>query len=479
MFSNRRATPLYKASPIDVTIPSGPYAGSYPYSYSASTLAQIYKCPPPPPDKKAAIAVVSLGGGLYGNVDANGILTNGDCQAYWAWQGVAASNYPTVKLVFLQGTTNNYTDSGPTGENTLDIEMIGSWYPSSNLTIVMYFASNVNTFPEFYDNYYNVMIHATTTQINVNGTYMLPSAVSVSWQFQEFYAYDDYNYFNLPPLTFFNTINTIYSNAAANGINICIAAGDLAGTDGTTSRMISGYTSSPWCIACGGTSLLCANNIYDVNTVETVWNNSNQATAPYNEYGTGGGISLYVSQGQYQSTVTSFANTQYRCVPDISLNADAYTPIVYIVNGVYTPIGGTSAVAPMIAAFLTLSGIKYFWNTKLYKLHSNCFHDITVGNNRPLVDSTLGYDARVGYDLCTGFGSIIGNTMSTAMNTYVPTSNIQFTHILSNFGYFSTVKVPFYSTLSNTKWYDSSGNLTIPPTTNIPFSFFQNKMCRF
>jgi len=452
-------------------------------SYDSVTLASIYKCPIPPPNKKTAIAIVSFGGGVFGNIDGNGIVTNGDYQAYWTWQGIATSNHPTVQVKFLNGATND-TASGETAENTLDVEMIGSWYPSSNLTICMYITKILT-----YNDFFNIFTQATTSTINVQGSSILPSCVSVSWDSLESPNYNSmlsgFGGNVTAALNYFFTIDRIFSNAAANGINVCVSSGDHEATDGTdsatnTSLNMNWFSSSQWCISCGGTTLSSKNNIYDANTVEVVWNNSNTTTSP--TWGTGGGVSLYYPQPLYQSTfVGSFLNTSYRCAPDIALSADVTSKncVVTYSQGNYYFTGGTSVVAPCMAAFIATLNINYFFNTKLYKLNSNCLHDITVGNNRPLANPTLGYDARIGYDLCTGRGSIIGTTMSTAMHTYVPPSNIQFTNILSNFGYFSTVKVPFYSTLSNTKWYDSSGNLTIPPTTNIPFSFFQNKMCRF
>ena len=467
------------AQPNYATIPIGILQGTYPYVYYCSTLAQIYKCPPPSPTNKSVIGVISLGGGLYGNVDANGILTNGDCQAYWSSQGIPTSNHPTVVLVNLLGASNNpyfsqfissvnginriMTYGDATLENSLDVQTIGSWYPSSNLTIIVYFSPNT------LGQYLTAIQSSINTYINVRGVNVKPQTISVSWGANESNIYSSYT----------NALNTIYSNAASQGINICIATGDndSTGKDYTGNNVpslnVNVLGSSPWCIACGGTTLKSLNNIYDINTSETVWNDSNTG----NDTGTGGGVSVYLTKATYQANVAkTYTN---RCIPDISLNSDGETGMVYIVSSLYTISGGTSTAAPAIAAFIAITGINYFYNSKLYKLNSNCFHDITVGNNRPFSYPLLGYDAEVGYDLCTGFGSIIGTTMSTAMNTYVPTSNIQFTNILSNFGYFSTVKVPFYSTLSNTKWYDSSGNLTIPPTTNIPFSFFKNKMCRF
>jgi len=366
--------------------------------FTSVELACIYECPPPPSTSNT-IGVISLGGGLYGNLDAaTGILTNGDIQAYWTAQGIPSANHPRVIVKIVDTATNSPQPNDPaTGENTLDIQTIGSWYPSSKLTIIMYLAQN--------SNFYGVMDYAINSNVVIgNNTYSKPSVISVSWGLPEIYV----------DLSNANKFNTLLAKAANNGINITVATGDNGSTNGIigTANIADFPSSSPNVIACGGTRLVCPNNVYDSSTVETVWNN-----APRTNGATGGGISMFYRKPTYQSNVTQSAN--FRCIPDISLNADPETGIQYIVNGKTVIYGGTSTVAPAMAAVISILNINYFLNTKLYTLNRNCFHDIINGNNG-------GYTASTGYDLCSGLGSLSGSNFVAALKP-VRTTGINIT----------------------------------------------------
>jgi len=362
--------------------------------FTSVELARIYECPPPP-NTSNTIGVISLGGGLYGNLDpTTGILTNGDLQAYWSAQGIPSSNHPRVIVKIVDTATNSPLPNDPaTGENTLDIQTIGSWYPSSKLTIIMYLAQN--------SNFYGAMDCAINSNVVIGAnTYTKPSVISISWGTPEVYVGSNYA----------NMFNTLLAKAANNGINITVATGDYGSTSGIVggSNIADFPSSSPNVIACGGTRLVCPNNIYDSSTTETVWNNLTR-----NKGATGGGISRLFRKGAYQSKITQSAN--FRCAPDISLNADPETGIQYIVNGKNVIYGGTSTVSPAMAAVISILNINYFLNTKLYTLNRNCFHDIINGNNG-------GYTADTGYDLCSGLGSLSGSNFVAALTSVSTTS---------------------------------------------------------
>jgi subtilase family serine protease len=108
---------------------------------------------------------------------------------------------------------------------------------------------------------------------------------------------------------------------------------------------------------------------------------------------------MIFSKPSYQSDITQ--SSSKRCSPDISLNANPETAMFYLIGGKASVVGGTSTVAPALAAFTSILKINYFLNTKLYKLNAQAFHDITSGNNG-------GYNAGSGYDLCSGRGSLNG-----------------------------------------------------------------------
>ena len=66
--------------------------------FYADELASIYNIPSPNLTTRTYVAVVSFGGGLYGNL-SGGILTNGDVQKYWQAIGISSSNMPTVMVI--------------------------------------------------------------------------------------------------------------------------------------------------------------------------------------------------------------------------------------------------------------------------------------------------------------------------------------------------------------------------------------------
>jgi kumamolisin len=87
------------------------------------------------------------------------------------------------------------------------------------------------------------------------------------------------------------------------------------------------------------------------------------------------------------------------------------------VDGRNRVIGGTSAVAPLWAGLIALANQKLqrpvgYLNPKLYSLPSSAgaFRDITSGNNGA-------YQARSGWDPCTGLGSPDGAKLATALAT--------------------------------------------------------------
>jgi len=100
-------------------------------------------------------------------------------------------------------------------------------------------------------------------------------------------------------------------------------------------------------------------------------------------------------------------NFQGRGLPDVAGNADPNTGYEVLVDGQQMVIGGTSAVAPLMAGLLArineLNGdTAGFINPNLYADASGC-RDITKGNN--ITTSTnLGYKAGPGWDACTGWG---------------------------------------------------------------------------
>jgi subtilase family serine protease len=108
--------------------------------------------------------------------------------------------------------------------------------------------------------------------------------------------------------------------------------------------------------------------------------------------------------------------------------ASGVTVIVFGQRGNYP---GTSIAAPLWAGFTALvneqaaanfNSTVGFLNPAIYAIakgpnYTNCFHDITLGNNTNSNSSTA-YFATTGYDLCTGWGSPNGTNLINALMPY-------------------------------------------------------------
>jgi kumamolisin len=97
-------------------------------------------------------------------------------------------------------------------------------------------------------------------------------------------------------------------------------------------------------------------------------------------------------------------------------DADPDTGYNILVDGQQMVVGGTSAVAPLMAGLIVLLNQSLnrrlgFANPAFYGVeHLNCFRDITVGDNGT-------YSAGFGWDPCTGLGVAIGAQLLQALET--------------------------------------------------------------
>lgn len=359
--------------------------------FYANELASIYNIPTPNLTTRTYVAVVSFGGGLYGSLSPSGVLTNGDVQKYWTALGISSANMPTVMVIPINGATNrpNVNDSGSTIENTIDVQQIGACCPSSNLTIILYIAPN--SFLQF-----NSIISYI-----LNTTPYKPSVISISWGAPEIYYSSSLK----------TSMNNLFISSVNQGINVCAATGDFGSNNGVggTGSYVDFPASSPYVIACGGTKLICPNLTYDNSTTETAWSSG------------GGAVSTFFVKPTYQSTVSA----SMRSIPDIAMNADPNTGVLYMINNAYYIIGGTSIVSPTMSGFLLAIGENRHKNA-LTVMYNNkpAFRDIVSGSNG-------GFNAGSGYDNCTGLGSIIGNLLNTAFgavgNINIPVVSVTLT----------------------------------------------------
>src|SRR5262249_20504009 len=145
---------------------------------------------------------------------------------------------------------------------------------------------------------------------------------------------------------------------------------------------------------------------------ETGWNDGAQGGA------TGGGVSKIFPVPDYQKglmaarTDTNTSALTGRGVPDIAANADPVTGYDVLVDGQRFAIGGTSAVAPLLAGMIAVFNQQIgkpvgFWNPILYS-ETSTLRDISIGTNGT-------YAAAQGWDACTGLGAPVGSKMLAAL----------------------------------------------------------------
>ncbi len=191
-------------------------------SYTPPQLAQTYQFPSNSGETQT-IGLIELDGGF----DAS------DLQVYWHTLGLKEVH---VTAVAVDGAQNSPTGDagGPDGEVMLDIEVAGAVAPGAALAV--YFAPN--TMQGFLD----AILCAIHDKIRK------PSVISISWGSAE----ADWNEQSL------NAFNDAFHDAALLGITVCAAAGDNGSSDGINDGKphVDFPASSPYVLACGGTSLI-------------------------------------------------------------------------------------------------------------------------------------------------------------------------------------------------------------------------------
>ncbi len=153
---------------------------------------------------------------------------------------------------------------------------------------------------------------------------------------------------------------------------------------------------------------------------ESAWNDSNGAT--------GGGISDSFNRPEYQATTPMPANIANgypgRGVPDVSAVADPATGYAIFLHGMWTIVGGTSAVAPLLSGLVArinqqLGHSVGAINNFLYSsAAAGAFNDIISGNNS--CDGITGYNAQSGWDAVTGWGSPKGQALLKLFSEPIP-----------------------------------------------------------
>jgi kumamolisin len=346
-------------------------ASSRAISFTPTQVASLYGFPAGSGEGEC-VALIELGGGFK----------PADLQTYFKSLKVAS---PIVVAVPVDNGSNSPTGdaNGPDGEVMLDIEVVGAIAPQARVAV--YFAPNTDA--GFLDAI-TTAIHDTTNK---------PSVLSISWGGPE-------SSWTSQAMT---AMDSAFQAAATMGITVCVASGDNGSSDGVNdgSDHVDFPSSSPFALACGGTSLQA--NAAAISS-EVVWNDGSSGGA------SGGGVSNVFPAATWQigqSATTSEGKKtplKMRGVPDVSGNADPETGYLVRIDGNDTVIGGTSAVAPLWAALITRLNQAAgkpagYLNPQLYQ-NPTALRDITRGNNGD-------FEATTGWDACTGLGSPNGTAL--------------------------------------------------------------------
>lgn len=238
-------------------------------------------------------------------------------------------------------------------------------------------------------------------------------------------------------------MDTLLQEAAAQGQSFFVAAGDEGSTDcyeaegdHDKSLAVDFPGSHPFATDVGGTRM---EEPTAPTPTEYLWNES-----PH--WGAGGsGLSEHFPMPEYQRQAAPALNvvgplssgnpcgfSYCRQVPDVSANASLETGYVTHTDDEWSVSGGTSAAAPLWAAFAALTNASPacrghsigFANPALYAIAGDAyaanFRDVTSARpggmpttNR--FDSTEPYPAGPGYDMATGLGTPNGGTLAASL----------------------------------------------------------------
>lgn len=352
-----------------------------PKSFLPTEIAALYNFPTNATGAGQCIGIIELDGGH----------TQKDLDTFFKLVNLKT---PTVISVGIDGAMNNPLNdpNSADGEVLLDIEVAGSVAPDAK--IVMYYAPNTD------QGFLNAILAAVHDNVNK------PSVISISW------GNPEVNW----TAQSLKAFNDAFQAASVLGVTVCAASGDQGSSDGFTTDNnvhVDFPSSSPFVLACGGTKLLGATNVI---SSETVWNESATSAG-------GGGISDNFPLPDYQKNAKvpmSISGKSFvgRGLPDVGGNADPATGYRVVIDGGTYTIGGTSAVAPLIAGLIALMNeLKKkpvgFIHPLIYA-HPEIFRDITVGNNITTV-SKKGFTAHIGWDACTGMGVPDGKKWSKVL----------------------------------------------------------------
>jgi hypothetical protein len=333
-----------------------------------------------------------------------------DIALYQSCYGTAA----TVETVDVEGGPEPY-EQGDGGEAELDIEQLIGLAPAAK--IVVYQGPNRASVPIL-----STFVAQDTAQV-----------MSSSWGLCERYT----------GKTEMGAFDALLQEAAAQGQSFFVAAGDAGSTDcyqrqGThdKSLQVDFPGTDPFATSVGGTQL----ETPTTTPQQYIWNDGIAEGAG------GGGVSTHFAMPSYQGSANPALNVvgpfssgmpcgqtgDCREVPDVSADAAPRTGYIVRAEEEWEVIGGTSAAAPLWAAFATLTNASPacagkalgFANPALYALagsaYAGNFDDVVTSRSglprtTNLFSESQPYAAGTYYDMATGLGTPVGATLGASL----------------------------------------------------------------
>ncbi len=348
-------------------------------SFRPDEIANFYNFPKGLTGKGQGIAIIQLGGGVRMENE----------EAYYKENGLKV---PDITVLELNGAKNKPgADQRADKEVSLDSQVVGSVAPDAKQTLIF----TKNSEQGFIDAIARASFPIDKDNIN--------QVVSISWG----QPIDDWSAQGK------RGMNLALKKAALRGVSVFAASGDDGAVDrpGKGPLTVDYPAADPFVTGVGGTRLTIKDGKVES---EVVWNDKNGAG--------GGGISTDdVPEYQKNLKFPTLAPDAKpgRGVPDISANSSASVGYKIRVRGQNDIAGGTSAAAPLYAALVARinEGLAPsertvgFMNPFLYEQGLSgkalFFRDITTGHNN-------GYQATVGWDAASGWGSVDGEKLLQA-----------------------------------------------------------------
>jgi len=377
---------------------------------SPVTVAQLYDFP----EFSAAGQTV----GLFEAADDGAAYLHSDITKFIASLPAGFDNPPNLADIGLLGYTNNtalVTGGPPFGggviECTLDVAVVGAVAQGCNINV--YFTEDSEAgWVAFFDR--AIFPHAGDNP---------PSVLSASWILT---LSDDTGTIGNPSTsgTLSNTLSGYMQNAAMRGISVFMAIGDWGSGNQIVDKHchVSYPNSDPWVTSCGGTIVGDISATTPVTWEEFTWSDGNTASQFQSGVyeATGGGVSDTFPRPSYQTAagvlpISKNDGNVRRGLPDVAgmVGMDGF-----FFNGSGGPgtnqLFGTSAVSPLYAGLVAVINAFLgrnvgFLNPTLYQYGPQICKDITFGDNdSSYVPDAPVYTADIGWDPCTGWGSLNG-----------------------------------------------------------------------